>query len=107
MNNEKLKISSPLSKERLTDKNRSTKAITLRLEKTWINKIDKLAYRLSNYYRRPVTRQFLIREIINAQLIQHPFSDLFKGLEIKTEREELAHCKRIAKLKEKICPPNV
>ncbi len=107
MNEDDLKLP-PLTSEESPDfvddpiialnQTKETKAITLRLNKAWIRKLDKIAYRLSNYYRKPITKQFLIKEVIGAHIVQVPLPELFKKLMVRSERQELTRCKRILKL---------
>lgn len=74
----------------LLDDARDTKAITLRLDKTWIQKLDKLAYRMSNYERAPITKQLLIQKVIWDTLIKHPLSKILEKFKVSSEDDQVA-----------------
>ncbi len=81
----------------LLDEGRDTKAITLRLDKTWIDKLDKLARRISSYDRVPMTKQLLIQKAIWDAFISHSFSDLLKQFQIVSEREQVVVARQALK----------
>lgn len=81
----------------LLDEGRDTKAITLRLDKTWIDKLDKLARRISSYDRVPMTKQLLIQKAIWDAFVSHSFSDLLKQFQVVSEREQVVVAKQTLK----------
>lgn len=88
----------PDSREDWTQNRHDTKAITLRLKKSWIAKLDKLAFRVSDYYGVKVSKQWLIQESIRRMIIQYPFSELMKQFHILSDQEQFKQCKRALKL---------
>ncbi len=97
MNGNKFEKEPTSSYDWLMDEGRETKAITLRLDKTWIDKLDKLARRISSYDRVPMTKQFLIQKAIWDAFISHSFSDLLKQFQVVTEREQVVVAKQTLK----------
>lgn len=81
----------------LLDEGRDTKAITLRLDKTWIQKLDKLAYRISNHERVPMTKQLLIQMAIWEAFVRIPLNEILKRFYILSEGEQVALARQTSK----------
>lgn len=81
-------------------KNRhDTEAITLRLKKSWIGKLNKLAYQINTFYRLPTpfTKQLIIQQVIERAIIRYPMSELLKRYGVLSERQQLEQYKKILK----------
>ncbi len=74
------------------DKKR-TKAITLRIEKWWLKKLEKISHKLSLENNHKIGVQDLIREATRRVFITEDIRTILKKEGIMSEREKLQYLK--------------